>query len=167
MARPYERFTAKIAGDFVVFLIGAKIRKPWKVLSVVQVARAMQAMMKELEANPQLGYLGQEQYGGANGVQIQYWRSQKHRMDYARSKDSVHLPAWRNFNQVIAKTNAVGIWHETFLIRAGEYECIYGNMPLMGLAKAAARLEIGAAQQTAAGRLGQSDGSDTPEGTAI
>ena len=137
MARPYERFTAKIAGDFVVFLIGAKIRKPWKVLSVVQVARAMQAMMKELEANPQLGYLGQEQYGGANGVQIQYWRSQKHRMDYARSKDSVHLPAWRNFNQVIAKTNAVGIWHEAYEVRPETSHIVYRDMPAFGMGKAA------------------------------
>lgn len=30
----------------------------------------------------------------------------------------------------------VGIWHETYLVRAGEYECVYSGMPLMGLAKA-------------------------------
>ena len=164
MARPYVRHTAKIEGDFVVFLIGVYISKPWKALSVIKVARAMSAMMKELEANPQLGYLGQEQFGGVRGVQIQYWRTKQHLMDYARSKDSVHLPAWRTFNQVIAKTTAVGIWHETYLIRAGEYECIYGNMPVMGLAKAATRVEISAAQNTAAGRLGTTDGGDTPEG---
>jgi Monooxygenase af470-like len=27
-------------------------------------------------------------------------------------------------------------WHETFLVRAGEYEAIYGNMPDYGLGKA-------------------------------
>jgi len=167
MARSYIRHTAKIEGDFVVFLIGAHISKPWKVLSVIKVARAMSAMMKELEGNPQLGYLGQEQFGGASGVQIQYWRTKQHLMDYARSKDSTHLPAWKHFNQVIAKTTAVGIWHETYLIRAGEYECIYGNMPLFGLGKVATRLEVGAAQNTAAGRLGLTDGGDTPTGTEL
>lgn len=167
MPSPYVRHTAKIEGDFVVFLIGAQIRKPWMLPTVIKVGRAMSAMMKELEANPQLGYLGQEQFGGVRGVQIQYWRSRQHLMDYARSKDSVHLPAWKHFNQVVAKTTAVGIWHETYLVRAGEYECIYGNMPVMGLAKAAARVEVGGTQHTAAGRLGLTDGGDTPEGTAI
>ena len=29
-----------------------------------------------------------------------------------------------------------GIWHETYLVRAGEYEAVYGNMPTFGLAAA-------------------------------
>jgi hypothetical protein len=29
-----------------------------------------------------------------------------------------------------------GIWHETYLVRAGEYEAVYANMPPIGLAKA-------------------------------
>lgn len=27
-------------------------------------------------------------------------------------------------------------WHETYLVRAGEYEAIYGNMPPFGLGRA-------------------------------
>lgn len=92
-----------------MFLIGAYIAKPWKLLTAIKVARAMMSMRKELEANPQLGYLGQEQWGGRRGIQVQYWRSRQHLMDYARSRDSQHLPARRNSNQVIAKTNAIGI----------------------------------------------------------
>ncbi len=167
MSRPYPRHTARIEGDFVVFLIGAHIAKPWKLATVLNVGRAMAAMMKELESNPQLGYLGQERFGSVRAVQIQYWRSRQHLMDYARSKDSVHLPAWKHFNQVVAKTSAVGIWHETYMIRAGEYECVYGNTPVMGLAKAATRVEVSGTAQTAAGRLGLSDGSDTPDGAEI
>jgi hypothetical protein len=157
MARPYERHTAKIEGDFVVFLIGARVVKPWRLITAFKVARAMMRMVKELEANPQLGYLGQEQWPGRTGIQVQYWRSRKHLMDYAQARDSTHLPAWRHFNQVVAKTNAVGIWHETYLVRAGEYECIYGNMPLFGLAKAAQRVAVEGKLDTAAGRLGLSD----------
>jgi hypothetical protein len=170
MSRPYLRHTAQIEGDFVVFLIGAYIAKPWRLLTVIRVAKAMTAMMKELEQNPQLGYLGQEQWGGRRGIQVQYWRSRQHLMDYARSRDSQHLPAWRHFNKVASRTNAVGIWHETYLVRAGEYECIYGNMPPFGLARTsgAKRVAIESSkQQTAGGRLGLTDGSDTPDGAEI
>jgi hypothetical protein len=75
MGRPYERHTAKIEGDFVVFLIGARIVKPWRLLSMIPVGKAMQAMMKELEGHPELGYLGQEQWNGRTSIQVQYWRS--------------------------------------------------------------------------------------------
>lgn len=167
MARPYLRHTAEIDGDFVVFLIGAHIAKPWRLLSVLRVARAMRAMVKELEANPAHGYLGQQQWGGRTTIQVQYWRSREHLMAYARSRDATHLPAWRHFNQVVSKTTAVGIWHETYLIRAGEYECVYGNMPLFGLAKASLRVEIAGKRDTAGGRLGLTDGSDAPEGVAL
>jgi len=164
MSRPYVRHTAQIEGDFVVFLIGAYVAKPWKLLTVIKVARAMAAMVKELEQNPQLGYLGQEQWSGRRGIQVQYWRSRQHLMDYARARDNVHLPAWRHFNQVVAKTTAVGIWHETYMIRAGEYECIYGNMPLFGLARASQRIATDGARTTAPGRLGLTDGKAAPEG---
>ena len=164
MARPYLRHTAHIEGDFVVFLIGARLVKPWKFWSIIPVGRALNAMMKELEAHPELGYLGQETWGARTSIQVQYWRSRDHLMDYARKRDSEHLPAWRHFNKVVAKSTAVGIWHETYSIRAGEYECVYGNMPLFGLAKATRRLEITGTYETAKGRLGVTDGTDVPEG---
>jgi hypothetical protein len=36
----------------------------------------------------------------------------------------------------LAQDNGVGIWHETYLIEPGRFECIYGNMPLFGFAAA-------------------------------
>ena len=48
----------------------------------------------------------------------------------------------------------VGIWHETYLIRAGEYENIYSGMPLMGLAKAAKLADVSGDAEAARGRLG-------------
>ena len=44
MGRPYERHTAKIEGDFVVFLIGARLVKPWRIWSIIPVGKAMQAV---------------------------------------------------------------------------------------------------------------------------
>lgn len=161
MARPYQRHTAKIDGDFVVFLIGARIVKPWRILSIIPVGKAMAAMVKELEANGrELGYLGQETWNARTSIQVQYWRSREQLMDYARAKTGIHLPAWKHFNQVVAKSTAVGIWHETYCVRAGEYECIYGNMPLFGLAKAAERVDVAGKLDTAKGRLGVTDGTD-------
>ena len=61
------RWTAEIEGDFVVFLIGARINRWWQPIRTVR----------------DLG----------------------------------------------------GIWHETFLVRDGEYEAVYGNMPPRGLGK--------------------------------
>jgi hypothetical protein len=44
--------TAEIEGEFVVFLIGARINKPWKIHNWLPVALAMSRMLKELAANP-------------------------------------------------------------------------------------------------------------------
>lgn len=48
-----------------------------------------------------------------------------------------HWPNWVRFNTVINKTGGdVGIWHETYLVKAGAYENVYANMPRFGLGKA-------------------------------
>ena len=66
------------------------------------------------------------------------------------------------FNKEIGSNGDIGIWHETFLVRAGEYECIYNNMPLRGLAKASTHIDAVGRAATAAGRIGRTDGSDAP-----
>ena len=38
-------------------------------------------------------------------------------------------PAWVAFNKVVAWSGDVGIWHETYLVSAGSYECVYNNVP--------------------------------------
>ena len=47
----------------------------------------------------------------------------------------------------------VGIWRETYLVRAGQYEAIYSGMPLTGLAKAGARGAVTAETDSARERL--------------
>ena len=97
----------------------------------------MPKMLKELEAAPaEHGFLGSMNLGLLSLVQ--YWRSFDHLEAYARARDKQHWPAWLEFNRLMKDSRGdVGIWHETYLIRAGEYENIYSGMPLMGLAKAA------------------------------
>lgn len=162
-----RRMTAKIEGDFVVFLIGARLNKLWKLGSFKWVGDSMNAMIKELEQRPESGFLGYESWVGLRPVMIQYWRSPEQLIAYARKRDNEHYPAWVRFNKELAKRTDVGIWHETYVIKAGSYECVYNNMPRFGLAKVAQSLEAQGTAMTAQGRLGHSDGSDapiTPEG---
>jgi hypothetical protein len=47
----------------------------------------------------------------------------------------------------------VGIWHETYRVRSGEYEAIYSGMPLFGLAKAGSLALVTPEQDSARQRL--------------
>jgi hypothetical protein len=148
------RYQARIDGDFVVFLIGMRINTPWKLRDWTFVARAMPKMLKELEAQPDLGYLGGNQtlmYGSL--ATVQFWRSFDDLERYARNPQAEHLPAWREFNRRIRDNANVGIWHETYRVRAGEYEAIYGNMPQVGLAGVGEHAPLGSTS-TAARRIG-------------
>ena len=84
---------------------------------------------------------------------LQYWRSFEHLEQYAKDRDKTHWPAWVAFNKAIGTRGEVGIWHETYRVRPGDYECVYNNMPLFGLAKATKRVEATGRKETAASRM--------------
>ncbi|MFK7880140.1 DUF4188 domain-containing protein [Roseobacter sp.] len=131
-----QRMAANIEGDFVVFLIGMRINKPWKPHKWIPAFLAMPKMLKELETMPsdETGFLGHNGLG--MGVIVQYWRSFEHLEAYARSKDNAHYPAWTAFNKRMKNSRAdVGIWHETYLIKTGQYEAVYSGMPPHGLGR--------------------------------
>src|SRR4051795_3338061 len=148
------RHTATLDGDFVVFLIGMRLNRPWKVRHLPWFMSTMPRMIKELEADPGAGFLGAQQalmFGGL--AVVQYWRSFEHLERYARNPGAEHLPAWTQFNRRIRDSGDIGIWHETYKVRAGEYEAIYGNMPRVGLGAVGAHRPLGSAS-TAALRSG-------------
>lgn len=153
-----RRVTASIEGDFVVFIIGARFNRWWKLPKYLWFVSTMPKMLAEVAAKPESGFLGWEPLGLT--ANIQYWRSFEHLAAYSRSRDQTHYPYWVKFNKEIGSNGDIGIWHETFLVRAGEYECIYNNMPLRGLAKAARHIDAVGRASSAAGRLGRTDGSD-------
>jgi hypothetical protein len=124
---------AVVEGEFVVFLIGMRINQWWNVPAWLPAFQAMPRMIRELRANPELGFLGSE---GVLPIMVQYWRSFEQLEHYARSRDHAHLPAWAAFNRQVRSSNgAVGIWHETYLIRPGSFENVYANMPAFGMGK--------------------------------
>ncbi|MDZ7727440.1 MAG: DUF4188 domain-containing protein [Dehalococcoidia bacterium] len=139
MARPIaRRMTADIEGDFVVFLIGMRINRPWKPWKWLPVFNAMPRMLRELANDPSSGFLGARLCFASpiSPTVIQYWRSFEQLERYARARDAERRPAWVKFNRKVASNGDVGIWHETYLVPARQYECVYNNMPPTGLGAA-------------------------------
>ena len=82
-------------------------------------------------------------------------RCRDHLERYARDRDALHWPAWVEFNRRMKESRGdVGIWHETYRIRAGDYEAIYSGMPAFGLGKAGAQSTVTQANDAARQRLG-------------
>jgi len=148
-----ERLTANLEGEFVVFLIGMRINSPLKVHKWLPVARAMPRMLRELEANPEIGFLGFHTWFGNPTITLQYWRSFEHLERYAKDAAHLHRSAWAAFNRAVANNGDVGIWHETYRVRPGDFECIYTNMPLFGLARATKCVPARGRRESAEGRM--------------
>ena len=128
---------AEIEGDFAVFLIGMRLARPWKLHRWLPLALSMRAMLRELAARPETGFLG-----SVTGlpVSVLYWRSYDHLEAWARDPEGRHWPAMCAFNRkMIDAGGDLGFWHETYLIKDGHYEAVYSGMPPFGLG-AAARL---------------------------
>lgn len=152
------RFTANIEGDFVVFLIGMRVNKLFQVHKWLPTASSMPPMLMELYRQPELGFLGAEQWFNLRGTMlVQYWRSFEQLEAYARAREASHLPAWQRFRKQVGDDGSVGIWHETYLVRDGQYEVVYGNMPLMGLARVSQHLPATGRWRSAKSRLGQTE----------
>lgn len=147
------RYTAKMEGPFVLFLIGMRINYFWMFWKWIPVALAMGPLIKSLEKDPAKGYLHGESYFNARGaVFIQYWRSLEDLEKFARSPEEPHLEAWQHFNRTVGVRGQVGIWHETYQVEAGRFEAIYNNMPVFGLAEAGFHLPADAAYEASHAR---------------
>jgi hypothetical protein len=156
-----ERVTAELEGGFVVFRIGMRINTLWKVHEWLPVLRSMPKMLEELETDAESGLLGYDtKLGIRNHEVVQYWRSFEQLRDYALDSDSRHAPAIQWANQQMRESDAVGIWHETYLVRDGAYETVYNNAPPIGLGKAGTLYPATERRRTAAGRLGMTEGDD-------
>lgn len=151
------RWTDDSAAGVVVFLIGARINRPLAVRRWWPVVTAMPRMLKELQDDPALGLLGvTSTIHGRGSLMVQYWRDLESLLAYAQSPAHAHRPAWRDFNRSAREAgDAVGIWHESFVVPAGGHETIYSNMPLQGLARAFGAVPVTSSRDSAQGRIGQ------------
>jgi hypothetical protein len=163
------RYTAQITDPFVVFLIGMRVNRMSSFRKWMPVVQAMPGMLKVLYTHPEKGFLGGESFFRLFPVTtllLTYWRSFEDLERFARSADDPHLPAWKRFNQSIGVDGTVGIWHETYMVQPGQYEALYANMPVFGLAKATTHVPAIGRRETARRRLGgQNDPAvPTPDG---
>ena len=142
--------TVHMKDDFVIFMIGMRINRWWKFHKWLPVAMAMPKMLKELSRKPGSGFLGSQT---SLGVVVQYWKSFEHLEAYAKDRNSLHYPAWNAFNKNVRSNGDVGIWHETYKVHAGEYECIYNNMPAYGLGKVGTLIPATGSRETAGKRI--------------
>ncbi len=159
------RFTAEINESFVVFLIGMRVNNIWAIDKWLPTATAMGPMLSALHKYPEKGFLGQESFYRLfppEVVLITYWKSFEHLESFARNADDPHLESWRKFNKSILGTRgsangsggSVGIWHETFVVQQGQYEAMYANMPIFGLAAATKQVPAVGKRETARRRMG-------------
>jgi hypothetical protein len=148
-----DRLTARMKGEFAVLLIGVRINRPLAIHKWLPVTRAMTRMLKELYSKPELGLLSHETWLSRTIILVQYWRSHAALLDYAKARDSAHLPAWQAFNRAVGTDGSVGVWHESYVAKPGSYENVYVNMPAFGLGRAAELVPARDGLQSAAGRM--------------
>ena len=148
------RFTAVSDQPFVVFLIGMRINVWHRIDKWLPVATAMGPMIRTLMQHKEKGLLHVEYFTNLRGpILVQYWRSFEDLETFAKNPADPHLPAWKAFNRAVGSNGVVGIWHETYQITPGQYECVYGNMPRFGLGAAMTHVPATGTRQTARARL--------------
>lgn len=116
-------------------------------------------MLRHLAKHPEEGLLAVRNSFSPT-LMVQYWRSFEDLERFARNSDAPHLAAWRAFNRRIADSGDVGIWHETYRVRAQDVEAIYGNMPTSGLASVTGLVPVQRGRDSAAARIGASQHDD-------
>ena len=147
------RWTARSEAPFVVFLIGMRLNKPWKVHKWGPVLMAMPRMIAELQRQPELGFLGADSWFGRTTLMVQYWRSFEQLEAYAKAREGAHLPAWAAFNRAVGANGDVGIFHETFRVAPGDFENVYANMPAIMFGRVGRLVEASGGLQGARSRL--------------
>lgn len=150
------RYTADIQGDFVVFLIGMRVNRLLAFRTWMPVARAMGPMLSTLYRHPDKGFLGSQTFLAWRTIlSLQYWRSVEDLERFARNPSDPHLGPWRDYNRAVGSSGVVGVFHETYRVRAGHYESVYANMPRFGLAAVSDHVPAAGRRETMRGRLAQ------------
>lgn len=149
------RMTHHYEGELIVFLIGMRFNKPWRIDKWMPAFLAMPRMLTELSKDPDSGLMGfRLTIGGDGPTVIQYWNSREKLYDYASAPSSEHRPAWTAFNRRARKAaGAVGIWHETYQVDRAE--TMYVGMPAIGLAAATESVPVGKRADRATDRMAE------------
>lgn len=151
----HGRWTTDNAEEIVLFVVGIRANRLRAVRSWLPVLRSLRPMLDELTADPAAGLLGhRSQFNGVRELVVfQYWQSLDQLMDFAHAP--THRKVWQEFYRSASRSLDVGIWHETFVVPAGRYEAIYGNVPQVGLGAFQPARPISRRRDSARARLGE------------
>lgn len=135
----------------VLFLIGMGWPRLGGFKAWVYTFTAMPGMLVKLARRRHLGMLSARLYVGSSIMVVSYWRSVEDLRRFAADSAGPHLPKWRGFVKRFADKNAVGLWHETYVI--GAHETIGSGMRPWGLSEAVGWQPIGPEAATSAKRM--------------
>lgn len=149
-------------GDLVVFLLGLRPHRTWRLGQTVFVARSLRRMQAEIDRDRAnggaLGYLGGfPAFAPAGPLLVQYWRSYEDLERYSHSTDLSHRPAWLKFYKMTHAEgrSTIGIWHETYSVPAGAHESIYADLTApIGLGAAVGAQPLARRGRTSRERIG-------------
>jgi len=133
-----DRMSAELDGEFVVFLIGVRINRVWKIHKWLPIFKARKKMLHELMAHPETGCVSHYQSGG---IAILYWRTYEQLEYIARNPDKERWPAWASFHEKLDRSRGdVGVWREVYVIKPGQTEMVHGGTRALGLSKVGHRV---------------------------
>jgi hypothetical protein len=124
------RMTAEIEGDFAVFITGMRINRYWKIHQWYPNFRDMRKILMALFSDPENGALCAHHAWTRRGpILIGYFRSVEQLERFANDPQQPHAEVWARYFKRMKNNGDVGVWHETFVVRSGEYEAVYDYMP--------------------------------------
>lgn len=108
-----QRMTARMDGEFCAFLIGMRINRPLKIHKWLPVMMAMPRMLRELQADKELGLLGGDFCLGRTIISLQSLRSFDHLTRMPPAKITNTSPHGRSSNaqSATAAMSASGTRH--------------------------------------------------------
>jgi hypothetical protein len=122
--------TAEIEGDFAVFITGMRINKYWKIHKWYPNFRDMRKILMALFSDPTYGALCAHHAWTKRGpILVGYFRSVEQLERFANDPHQPHAAVWAEYFKRMKNNADVGVWHETFVVRSGEYEAVYDYMP--------------------------------------
>lgn len=131
MSKPFlQRLEPDYDDGVVVFAVGFRINRFWNLRHVYYTYRSFYKITRELKKSPETGCLGVNTWWGLSTVSIQYWKSYDALLEFARDKQATHFPSWFGFNQGMARSGNIGLWHEIYVVPKGRIEATYRNIQL-------------------------------------
>jgi Domain of unknown function (DUF4188) len=148
------RYTTAAPSDATaLFLIGMRFNTIGGLAKAVPVTAAMGRMLKHLATHPDAGLLSYHSWVGRTTILLSYWTDTAAVQRFASDPDAPHAAAWRDFTKKIGVSKDVGVWHELYTVRPGDFEAVYSNMPVFGMAGAGEHVLVGNGTRTSKQRM--------------